>query len=136
MRTDKGTDGEEEPSTEFTLYDQLALIDIKNTCGEKTALPTSSTGKTESKASHWVRKISTSCVIDIGLIFKQTEATLKDWAQSWLISQPVRPRYTGRTYLQMNVHGNIIHHSLEEEITHNSTNEESINKMCSIHAIE
>lgn len=115
---------------------KLALIDIKNARGEKTASPPSSAGKTKSKASHWVRKISTSCVIDTGLIFKQTEATLKDWAQSWLISQPFRPRYTGRTYLQTNVHSYIIHHSLEEEITHISANQESINKMCSIHAIE
>lgn len=92
MRTDKGTDGGEEPSMEFTLYDQLALIDIKNTLGEKMASPTSSAGKTESKASHWVRKISTSCVIDTGLIFKQTEATL---------SQSGRGIQAGHTYRRM-----------------------------------
>lgn len=54
MRTDKWTDGGEEPSMEFMLYDQLALIDIKNTCGERTASPKSSAGKPESKASRGV----------------------------------------------------------------------------------
>lgn len=52
MRTDRGADGREEPSTEFMLYnDQLVLMDIKNTHGERMASPKSNAGKTESKAS-------------------------------------------------------------------------------------
>lgn len=55
MRTDKWTDGREEPGTEFTLYDGfLALVDIKNTRGERTGSPKSSAGNPESKASHGV----------------------------------------------------------------------------------
>lgn len=55
MRTDKWMDGGEEPGTEFTLYDGfLALMDIKNTRGERTGSPKSSAGNPESKASHGV----------------------------------------------------------------------------------
>lgn len=55
-------------------------MDIKDSHGEGTGAPKITVGKLGQRWPMGCDKISTTHVLDIGLIFKQTEDKLKEWA--------------------------------------------------------